>query len=243
MDKTKFVLWIASSTPSACEVYSHASGADVILVDAQHGAFGHDEAIKIVAAASSGKAECAVRVSDDLHAAEMCRYLDAGASTIVCPLVNDKAACERFVRSCYYPPKGDRSYGPYRHRILFKEGFSTGFANDRVTTLAMIETRKALENLEEILSVEGLSGVFIGPNDLGLSMGYQPTSSPQGEVLEAVRRIGKEARARGKVAGIFCMDIPTAIKMRQEGFNFIVYGSDINFVNNGSNEALTRARM
>jgi 4-hydroxy-2-oxoheptanedioate aldolase len=99
--RAKFVLWIASSTPTACEIFAQSSGADVILIDAQHGAFGHDEAIKLVAAAALGKAECAVRASDFSSAAEICRYLDAGATTVVCPLVNDRAACETFVKSCY----------------------------------------------------------------------------------------------------------------------------------------------
>ena len=98
---TKFVLWITSSTPTACEIFAQTSGADVLLIDGQHGAFGHEEALRLVTASSSGKAECAVRVSDDTQAAEICRYIDAGATTIVCPMINDKEACERFVRSCF----------------------------------------------------------------------------------------------------------------------------------------------
>jgi len=215
----------------------------VILIDAQHGAFGHDEAIKLVAASSTGKATCAVRVSDDSQAAEICRYLDAGATTIVCPLVNDKKACERFVRSCLYPPMGDRSYGPYRHRVRFKDGFSPEKANKQVTTLAMIETKGAVDNLEEILSVDNLSGIFIGPNDLGLSLGFQPTSSPQGEVLRTIQTICRITREKGKIAGIFCSDVATAIKMKNEGFTFIVYANDLGLLNSGSNEALLKARM
>ena len=101
MDTTQFVMWITSSTPTACEVFAQTSGADVLLIDAQHGAFGQDEALKLVTACASGKAECAVRVSDDSQAAEICRYIDAGATTIVCPMVNDAQACERFVQSCF----------------------------------------------------------------------------------------------------------------------------------------------
>lgn len=139
---------------------------------------------------------------------------------------------------------GIRSYGPYRHKgAIFKDGFSTDKANAKVTTLAMIETKQALENLNDILSVPNLSGVFIGPNDLGLSLGFPPSNSPSGEVLEHIKRIGKAARDRGKVAGIFCTDIATAIRMKNEGFNFIVYGSDLGFVNRGSQEALKQARM
>jgi len=141
------------------------------------------------------------------------------------------------------PPDGDRSYGPYRHKLLFKDGFSPDKANQKVTTLAMIETRSAVQNLEEILSVDNLSGIFIGPNDLGLSLGYQPSSSPQGEVLKTVLSIGKRAREKNKIAGIFCSDIETAKTMAKAGFNFVVYGSDLGFTLAGSLEALHKARM
>jgi 4-hydroxy-2-oxoheptanedioate aldolase len=138
---------------------------------------------------------------------------------------------------------GNRSYGPYRHRLLFQDGFTPDKANSKVLPLAMIETRKALDNLEEILSVENLGGVFVGPNDLGLSLGFQPTSSPQGEVLEAIRKICVSTRSKGKVAGIFCSDITTAIRMKNEGFNFVVYGSDLGLVVGASNQALGQARV
>ena len=107
----------------------------------------------------------------------------------------------------------------------------------------MIETKSAVENLDDILSVENLSGIFIGPNDLGLSLGFQPTSSPQGEVLKTVLAIGKRARERNKIAGIFCSDLETAKSMANAGFNFVVYGSDLGFTLAGSIEALHKARM
>lgn len=141
------------------------------------------------------------------------------------------------------PPIGNRSYGPYRHRLLFKDGFTPEKANKKIRTFAMIETKKALDNLEEILSVPHLTGVFVGPNDLGLSLGFQPTSSPEGVVLDAVRRICNAARSRNKVAGIFCSDISTAIRMRNEGFRFVVYGSDLGLVVGASNQALGQARL
>ena len=97
---TKLVLWITSSTPTACEILAANSGADVLLIDAQHGAFAQDEALKLVSACAMGKAECGVRVSDANATAEISRFLDAGATTVVCPMVNDKESCEKFVKSC-----------------------------------------------------------------------------------------------------------------------------------------------
>jgi 4-hydroxy-2-oxoheptanedioate aldolase len=141
------------------------------------------------------------------------------------------------------PPVGERSYGPYRHRLLFKDGFSPEKANSKITTLAMIETKRGLQNLEDILSVPNLSGIFIGPNDLGLSLGFQPTSSPQGKVLESVLHVCNRARANNKIAGIFCSDVETAKSMAKAGFNFVVYGSDLGLVVSASNRSLTEARL
>lgn len=245
----KLVLWITSSTPRAVETLACESTADVVLIDAQHGAFGNDYALELIKSLSTavGATECAVRVTGDVSDAEVSKFLDAGATTIVCPMVNDRERCERFVSACRYAPVGRRSFGPYstkQTRMLFgKMGFDVNKANAAVKTMAMIETKKALENLDEILSVEGLDGVFIGPNDLGLSLGFSPTSSPKGEVLETVLRICERTKAKGKSAGIYCSDPQTAKAMIKEGFDFVVVSSDLSLLVNGAKRVLAEARL
>jgi 4-hydroxy-2-oxoheptanedioate aldolase len=224
---TQFVFWITSSTSIVCETLATQSGIDVLLVDGQHGAFGVEEALNLVTACSRGSALSAVRISDSKAEAEVCRVLDAGARIIVCPMINNATSCHEFISHCFYPPQGTRSFGPYRHKMNKAYTFTPQSQNQLISPLAMIETREAVLNLDEILNVPHLSGIFIGPNDLALSYGFTPSSSPQGEVLAIIINIAARTRACGLIAGIFCSDIQIAQNMRNIGFNFIVFGTDV----------------
>eukprot|EP00122_Pirum_gemmata_P005718 Pgem_evm1s5211 len=85
----------------------------------------------------------------------------------------------------------------------------------------MIETKQAIDNLESILSVDGLTGIYIGPNDLALSLGHNPTSNPTGEVLDIIVKIKNTAKNFDKKAGIFCLDSKQASKMINEQFDYV----------------------
>ena len=105
----------------------------------------------------------------------------------------------RAVAACRYPPLGERSLGPVRG------AFPAELANDHVLCLPMIETADALANLDEIAATPGVDGLFVGPNDLALSMGLPvvPTD-PHPEEREAIARVAAACAANGIVAGIFC---------------------------------------
>ena len=125
------------------------------------------------------------------------RALDAGAMGLICPMINTKAEAEAYVRAGRYPPMGERSFGPFR-AAQYAGADYWQHANEEVLLFAMIETRQAVSNLHEILSVKGLNGVYIGPSDLSLSMGKPPTLDPSDKtVLEAMGIILQgDARAR-----------------------------------------------
>jgi 4-hydroxy-2-oxoheptanedioate aldolase len=148
------------------------------------------------------------------------KCLDAGFSGLICPMVNTAADARRLVEAARYAPLGGRSYGPTRANMVHGQTYART-ANDRILLLAMIETREALANLESILTVEGIDGVYVGPSDLGLSLGYEPTLEPTApEVLEAISQIVARTRAAGRIAGIHTGS-PTMIKtMIANGFHF-----------------------
>src|ERR1700745_3101973 len=113
------------------------------------------------------------------------KLLDAGAYGVICPMINSKAEAEMLVGACRYPPRGARSFGPNR-ALLYGGADYWQHANDEVLVFAMVETREAVKNLDEIVSVEGLDGDYVGPSDLSLSMGKTATLDPQDpEVLAA----------------------------------------------------------
>ena len=149
---------------------------------------------------SGGDATPLVRVpwNDPGH---IMRVLDAGAMGIICPMINTKAEAEALVRSGRYPPMGERSFGPFRAAQYGADYWQK--ANEEILLFAMVETRQAVNNLEEILSVKGINGVYVGPSDLSLSMGKPPTLDPTDkEVLAAIDIIVKTTRKWGLIAGV-----------------------------------------
>jgi 4-hydroxy-2-oxoheptanedioate aldolase len=168
--------------------------------------------------------------------------LDAGAYGIICPMINSKAEAEALVRAGLYPPLGERSFGPFR-AAQYGGADYWQHANDEVLLLAMIETRQAVSNLPEILSVKGLNGVYIGPSDLSFSMGKTPTLDPSDEtVLKAMGIILKETRERGLIAGVHTDGPKTARKRFAEGFQFCTILNDVRLLATAAANAVREAR-
>jgi 4-hydroxy-2-oxoheptanedioate aldolase len=154
------------------------------------------------------------------------KVLDAGAYGVICPMINNRAEAERLVAACRYPPKGSRSFGPIR-ALLYAGADYAKHANDTVVVFAMIETRDALNNLDEILSVSGLDAIYIGPADLSNALGCTPTfDQAEKPVVEAIDLILSKAKKHGVVAGIHNGTPEYAQKMIDKGFQFVTIASD-----------------
>ena len=155
------------------------------------------------------------------------RVLDAGAYGVICPMVNTAAQARAFVAAGRYPPLGSRSAGPFRASHFAGADYVRA-ANDEILLLAMVETREAFENLDEILSVEGLDGVYVGPSDLALSLGKPPTLAPDDpEVLRTMAGIAEGARRHGLIAGVHTDAPATAVQRFGEGFHFCTLLNDV----------------
>ena len=107
------------------------------------------------------------------------KVLDGGAMGVICPMVNTRAEAEAFVAACRYPPAGQRSNGPIRAAMYGEAGIYQKTANDEILVIPMIETQEALDNLEAILDVPGIDMIYIGPSDLGFSLGLPPIARPR----------------------------------------------------------------
>ena len=155
-----------------------------------------DRVITLLQAVSAGPAMPMVRCSH-LDVAEIGKLLDAGAYGLICPSIDTAEQCVELVAACRYPPVGRRSFGPSRG-LLYGGPDYVDHANDTVSVWAMIESREALENLHEIVAVPGLDGVYVGPNDMALSLGVAPATSPvAAEVREALSRVLEVGHAAG----------------------------------------------
>ncbi|HEX5959070.1 MAG TPA: aldolase/citrate lyase family protein [Hyphomicrobiaceae bacterium] len=233
--------WAAIPSAFSVEVYA-AQGFDYVTLDMQHGSIDPSNVVPMLQAINAGSdATPMVRVpwNDPAH---IMRVLDAGAYGIICPMINTKAEAEALVRAGRYPPLGERSFGPFRASQYGGADYWQ-HANEEVLLFAMIETRQAVSNLPEILSVKGLNGVYIGPSDLSFSMGKTPTLDPsEATVLEAMHIILKATRERGLIAGVHTDGPKTALKRFAEGFQFCTLLNDVRLLATAAANAMREVR-
>lgn len=232
--------WLAIPSSYSAEIVGH-QGYDAVTVDLQHGMIDFASALSMLQALSATPAVPLVRVSDN-DPAQIMRMLDAGAYGIICPMISTAEQAARFVAACRYPPYGVRSFGPARG-LLYGGADYPQHANQAILTLAMIETREGLANLDAILDTDGLDGVFIGPNDLSLTLtGSASAESQHPEMTAAVERVVSHCRERQKLAGIFCTSGDAARLRIEQGFQFVTPANDVMQLGRASREAIAQAR-
>jgi 4-hydroxy-2-oxoheptanedioate aldolase len=222
--------------PSAysAEVLAH-QGWDFLFVDMQHGAIDERAATDMLTAISTTDTTPLVRVRG-LDPGMVGKMLDVGAYGIICPMIDTAEEARRFVAACRYPPHGNRSWGPFRARLY---GDYLEHANETVLTIAMIETREALENLEEIVAVPGLDAVYVGPSDLSFALGLTPKFDQEEEpFLEVVERIAEAAGRHGVVAGIHNGTAAYTRRMIELGFRLCSISTDVGMMTAGCQDVL-----
>jgi 4-hydroxy-2-oxoheptanedioate aldolase len=233
--------WVAIPSAFSTEIYA-AQGWDYVTLDMQHGSINPSDVVPLLQAiTAAGDATPLARVPWN-DPAYIMRVLDAGAYGIVCPMINTKAEAEALVRAGRYPPLGERSFGPFRAAQYGGPDYYR-HANEEVLLFAMIETRQAVSNLEEILSVKGINGVYIGPSDLSFSMGKTPTLDPsEPDVLTAMDIILKQTRQWGHIAGVHTDGPKTAQKRFAEGFQMCTVLNDVRLLATAAANAVREAR-
>ncbi len=216
--------WLAIPSGFSAEAMAH-QGWDSLVVDLQHGLVGYQAAVAMLQGISTTETVPMARVPW-LEPGIIMKLLDAGAYGIICPMINSREDAQRLVAACRYAPKGHRSFGPTR-ALLYAGADYPDHANQTVLALAMIETQAALDNLDDITSTPGLDGVYIGPSDLGLSLGFAPTLEPtEPRVMQAIEAILKSAGKNGIAAGIHCGSARRAREMIEWGFQLVTIMSD-----------------
>lgn len=241
---TVLTAWSSIASPAVIDLLAH-SGYDAVTLDMQHGA--HDEAsvhAGLRSIAAQGR-HCVVRVP--VGRFDMAsRALDFGAEAIIAPMINTADDARRFSAFVKYPPLGERSWGPGQAMRL--HGYEDGKAylaeaNARTVAFAMIETRAALERVDEILAVDGIDGVFVGPSDFSISWTAGKTVDPHIEDMEgAIRHIAERAKAHGKQAGIFVFDPKRTAHYVAAGYRFLTITTDESFLKVGAKAGLDAAR-
>jgi len=229
--------WLQIPSSFSAEVMAK-QGWDSLTIDFQHGVVDYSSALQMYQAISTTDVVPMARVNWN-EPGQIMKILDAGCYGVICPMVSNREQAEKFVQACMYPPEGYRSYGPIRG-ILYGGADYGEHANDEILKLAMIETKEALGNLDEIMSTPNLDGIYIGPADLSLAIGAKPGfDNPEGSPTYAeILNILKHAKKNNIVAGIHNITPEYAEKMIKIGFQFVTVGSDQKFMAGSAKKAV-----
>ena len=231
--------WLTVPSSVSAEIMAHA-GFDWVCVDMQHGLIDYAQMVQMLQGISSAQTVPLVRVPRN-EPGIIGKSLDAGAWGIIVPMVNSKEEAEAAVSACRYAPLGIRSYGPLR------ANYSAGFdyfdrANRQVACIVMVETRVAVDNVEEIVSVPGVDAVYVGPADLSVTLGLSPAPDhAERSFTDALERVIDACRRHDVVPGI-AGNAETAPKRLEQGFRFVEVASDAGLLGVGAGNALERAR-
>ena len=219
--------WIATPEPMIAEVAAR-QGFDCVSLDMQHGLHDPISVMRSIGGIVHAGKPAGVRVPvGDFAMAS--RALDMGAEIVIAPMINSLADARALVAATKYPPIGERSWGPARAMMLHgldpATQLKTGNASSIV--LAMIETREAVEIVDDILALDGIDGVFMGPSDLSVTLSDGQHIEPAAEWLdEPVKLIVDRAGESGKIAGAFAFNAARARAFADVGYQFIVMGPD-----------------
>ena len=224
-------LFLSLPSPYLIEVLNTWPSVDSFTIDHQHGQFDPAHLRPCIRACAK---PVLVRLPNN-DPVPIGKALDYGATGLICPLVTSAEDTRQFVSACYYPPFGQRSYGPVR--VNEPEHYLSNNQKNpnHITTFAMIETASALEQVEAIAQVPRLTGLYIGPFDLSLSLGLRtPGRLADPDLQRAIDRVFQVARANHLRCGIFCPQLSDAQTMARRGFDLISIGTEEQWIKAGA---------
>jgi 4-hydroxy-2-oxoheptanedioate aldolase len=214
--------WLSIASSFSAEMMAHM-GFDWLCLDMQHGVIDYQVAVTMLQAISTTDTIPFVRVPWNEFGI-IGKVLDAGAMGVIIPMVNSPEEARAAVAACRYYPKGARSFGPIRAAYYAGTDYYAG-ANDQVACIPMVETRQAVERLEEILAVPGIDAVYVGPADLSITLGLPPRMDNGSPFEEARLRIAECCAKAGVTAGIHAT-AALAAKHAAAGYRMITVSGD-----------------
>ncbi len=242
--ETLFTAWSAIPDPLVAEFLARSS-FDAVTLDMQHGCHSTESVMRGVAAITLAGKPAIVRVP--VGRFEMAsRALDFGASAVIAPMVNSVADAKAFAASMKFPPQGERSWGPTRVLALHGEASAQAYlenANSKTLAIAMIETRAAQAALDDILAVDGIDGVFVGPSDFSIALSKGAKIAPDdAKMLAAASEIAKKAQNAGKIPCTLGANAEAGRRARELGFRLIALGSDFGYLSAGANTLVAASK-
>jgi 4-hydroxy-2-oxoheptanedioate aldolase len=231
----KFGLFVNSHSPTVAEQLAH-SGYDWLLIDTQHGPMGYEKLSAMLSGVSGGGAKSMVRVGGYADRPGIQQSLDLGADGVLIPYINTADEARQAISCARYPTVGTRSvYFP--QRSMNKDGLLgyAGGANNNIIVALQVETADCIKNIAEIAAVPGVDILFLGQNDLCMSMGlYEKYEFPHmytsPELGAATETLVAEARKNNVILGLFLFGTSRVGEFLDKGFSFVSIGNDLHHV-------------
>jgi 2-keto-3-deoxy-L-rhamnonate aldolase RhmA len=233
--KTVLGTWLEEMrSPAVAQLWAGA-GLDFLIVDMEHGAFNLETVADVVRMARLMEITPIVRVPD-LAWERVGRILDAGAQGLMLPRVETADQARTFVDYLKYPPAGSRGMASGMGNTDFRWVTTPEYiaqANEETLVIIQIESKTAVANLDELVQVPGIDVMFIGPEDLSISLGY---AGQQGhpEVQATIDQVIEQAQGAGIAPGIHTSDVQRIGLLHRQGVRLIAYASDLEFLYNGA---------
>lgn len=222
-------VWVCSGSPTVAEICAN-SGVDWILIDSEHAPNSLESILAQLHAVQGSSAVPMVRAPHG-DPQLIKQYLDLGVQNLLIPMVNSAAEAEALVRAVRYPPRGTRGVGSALARASRwnrVESYLTR-ADEFIALFVQIETRRGVEAIDEILAVEGIAGIFVGPSDLAADLGALGQQDHP-DVLTAVSHVISRARAAGVPVGVNAFASDLAERYLAEGVDFLLVAADVSLL-------------
>jgi 2-keto-3-deoxy-L-rhamnonate aldolase RhmA len=229
--------------PNIVRIYQSA-GLDFAVVDMEHGPFGFETVEDMASLAKNTGFSILTRIPEIKRDAIM-KPLDCGAAGVIVPQVEDASDMKKVIEYAKYAPLGNRGRAFLRSHTDFgpvDEGKYCLKANEDTLVIAMIETQAAVDNLEEIMSLEGVDGAFLGPADLSSSMCLESGGPRHPRIIAAIEKEIEVCKKFGKAAGIHLFDIDLLTEWVKKGITLAVFHTDVSFLRNSITGMLSKLK-
>ena len=242
--ETLFTAW--NTIPDALVAeFAARTGFDAVTLDMQHGNHSTESVMRGIAAITLAGKPAGIRIP--VGRFEMAsRALDFGACLVIAPMVNSVADAKAFAAAMKFPPLGERSWGPTR--VLALHGIASPqtyleTANRDTLAIAMIDTRAAQAIVDDILAVDGIDGVFVGPSDFSIALsGGAKVDANNADMLKAASEIAAKATRARKIPCTLAITAEAGRRARDQGFRLIALASDVIYLTSGANAIVNAAR-
>jgi len=223
--ETQIGLWLSSTSSYLAEIAA-TSDYDWLLIDGEHAPNTMQDLYHQLQAIAPYRSQPVIRPVE-FQQALIKQVLDIGARTLLVPMIDTAVQARALVAATRYPPLGTRGVGAGVARAARwgRVGHYMARDNDELCLLIQAESKTAIENLDALLEIEGIDGIFIGPADLSASLGY-PDNAAHPDVQQIIEQSIRRIRKAGKAAGFLAVDIAMAQRAIGWGANFVAVGVD-----------------